>query len=90
MVVPGPAWVDYGGIAFGGVIYAPSATSPWAVVTTRVGAFVSTNDGDQWTRLDTATTTHHITSAHFTRDGHLYLGTYGQGVMRSDQPLIAP
>jgi hypothetical protein len=71
-----------GGHGLGGVVYSPSTTAPLAVVTTSNGAFLSVDDGDHWRRLDATTTTHRITAAHFA-DGYLYLGTYGQGVLRS-------
>jgi hypothetical protein len=83
-IVPTSAWRTHGGVAFGGVVYRPTGP-PLAVVTTVNGAYLSSDDGDHWQRLDTSTTTHHFTSAHWL-DDELYLGSYGQGILKSTVP----
>jgi hypothetical protein len=79
-------WRADGGIAFGGVIYSPSQTAPHAVITTLNGAYMSADDGDHWARIDGTLITRRFTSAHFA-GGYLYLGTYGQGIVRSPMPV---
>jgi photosystem II stability/assembly factor-like uncharacterized protein len=65
------------------IVYSPKGN---AVVTTRNGAYVSSNDGATWERLDTGPTTHNVSLAQWVA-GTLYLYTYGQGVMKSRVPL---
>ncbi|HTA37833.1 MAG TPA: hypothetical protein VK760_02095 [Candidatus Acidoferrales bacterium] len=57
-----------------------------AVLTTLRGAFLSSDNGSTWTRLDRATTAHSFWGARW-RAGYLYLGSDGQGLLRSDAPV---
>jgi hypothetical protein len=56
------------------------------VVTTSDGAWRSNDDGAHWPRLDRHSVTHRFTSAHWA-NGYLYLATYGQGILRSNERL---
>jgi hypothetical protein len=54
-----------------------------AVLTTLRGAFLSADDGSTWTRLDGRTVAHSFWGVRW-RAGYLYLGSDGQGLLRSD------
>ncbi len=58
------------------------------VITTLRGAFVSTDNGSTWQRLDNATIAHSFWGIRWL-NGYLYLGSDGQGVLRSTTPLQA-
>jgi hypothetical protein len=60
-----------------------------AVVTTLKGAFLSADDGSTWHRIDDRTTAHSFWGIRW-RAGYLYLGSDGQGLMRSDAIVQAP
>jgi hypothetical protein len=68
---------------FGGIFYSANARTPHVVVATQNGAYLSVDDGDHWQRIDSRTTSHKFTSARW-MEGFLYLGTFGQGILRSD------
>jgi hypothetical protein len=57
-----------------------------AVLTTLRGAFLSSDDGSTWSRIDRATVAHSFWGARW-RGGYLYLGSDGQGLLRSDAPV---
>jgi hypothetical protein len=57
------------------------------VVTTLRGAFISGDDGSTWRRLDTATIAHSFWGIRW-RNGYLYLGSDGQGVLKSNAPVV--
>jgi hypothetical protein len=58
------------------------------VITTLRGAYVSTDNGSKWQRLDDATIAHSFWGIRWLK-GRLYLGSDGQGVLRSTTPLQA-
>jgi hypothetical protein len=68
--------------------YNPSVSKGVAdvVVTTLRGAYVSTDNGTKWQRLDDATIAHSFWGIRWL-NGYLYLGSDGQGVLRSTTPL---
>ncbi len=57
-----------------------------AVLTTLRGAFLSSDDGSTWSRIDGTTVAHSFWGVRW-RDGYLYLGSDGQGLLRSDAPV---
>jgi hypothetical protein len=59
------------------------------VITTLRGAYVSTDNGSKWQRLDDATIAHSFWGIRWLT-GRVYLGSDGQGVLRSTTPLQAP
>ena len=65
----------------------PQSGDPAVVVTTRFGAFLSMDLGTTWKRIDTAAIAHHFEGATWDGQGHVYLASYGQGVIRSNQPI---
>jgi hypothetical protein len=70
------------------VVFNPNAQSgdPAVVVTTRFGAFLSRDLGATWTRIDTTAIPHHFIGATWSQ-GHVYLATFGEGIIRSDKPI---
>ena len=64
----------------------PKTGNPDVVVTTRFGAFLSTDLGTTWTRIDTSAVPHHFIGATWA-GGYLYLATFGEGVIRTKKPL---
>jgi hypothetical protein len=71
-----------------GFNYVTSGMPLAALITKYQGAFLSSDLGETWQRLDTPLqlTTHKFTSLQW-QAGTLYLGTYGQGIIRTVQPL---
>ena len=63
----------------------PSQT-PVVVLTTRFGAFASSDVGNTWTRIDTASISHHFIGVAWDQ-GYVYLASFGQGVIVSSAPL---
>ena len=59
---------------------------PDAVLTTLRGAFLSTDNGSTWNRIDRTTIAHSFWGARW-RGGYLYLGSDGQGLLRSAAPV---
>jgi hypothetical protein len=57
-----------------------------AVLTTLRGAFLSSDDGSTWTRIDRRLIAHSFWGVRW-RSGYLYLGSDGQGLLRSDAPV---
>jgi hypothetical protein len=55
-------------------------------LTTRDGAYLSTDGGKSWQRLDTKMMTHDVSVAQWV-NGYVYLATYGQGMLKSSVPL---
>ncbi|MEO6913100.1 MAG: hypothetical protein ABI182_03640, partial [Candidatus Baltobacteraceae bacterium] len=55
---------------------------PDAVLTTRLGAFISTDYGSTWQRIDATTISHSFWRAHW-YNGYLYLASDGQGILKS-------
>jgi hypothetical protein len=53
-----------------------------AVLTTLRGAFISADDGSTWQRIDNATIAHSFWGVRWNA-GYLYLGSDGQGLLRS-------
>ncbi|WP_155033843.1 hypothetical protein [Burkholderia pseudomallei] len=79
-----PAASSLSGLAFN-----PSAGSgtPLLVLTSRhYGAYVSADTGTTWQRLDVNLVSHYFSSLQWL-NGVLYLGTYGQGIVRSATAL---
>ena len=64
----------------------PQSGDPGVVVTTRFGAFLSRDLGTTWTRIDTAAISHHFIGAAWSQ-GHLYLATFGEGIIRSNKAI---
>jgi photosystem II stability/assembly factor-like uncharacterized protein len=64
----------------------PQSGDPAVVETTRFGAFLSRDLGTTWTRIDTAAISHHFIGAAWSQ-GHLYLATFGEGIVRSNKPI---
>jgi len=65
---------------------APSQETPDVVLTTRFGAFLSSDVGTTWTRIDTAAIPHHFIGVSWI-DGYVYLASFGEGVIKSSSPL---
>lgn len=63
-----------------------TSKTPYAVVTTLRGAFLSTDLGSTWKRLDAALISHSFWGIRW-NGGYLYLGSDGQGIVKSRQPL---
>lgn len=61
---------------------AAQGVTPAVVLTTRFGAFVSFDVGTHWMRIDTTAIAHHFVGASWS-GGHLYLASFGEGVIRS-------
>lgn len=61
---------------------------PFVVLTTLHGAWLSPDAGSTWQRLDTggATISHIFSDAQWV-GGALYLSTYGQGIIKTSEPL---
>jgi photosystem II stability/assembly factor-like uncharacterized protein len=57
-----------------------------AVLTTLRGAFLSSDDGKTWHRIDGGTVSHSFWGARWLK-GYLYLGSDGQGLLRSVAPV---
>jgi len=64
----------------------PQSGDPAVVETTRFGAFLSRDLGTTWTRIDTTAVPHHFIGADWSQ-GHLYLATFGEGIVRSTKPI---
>ncbi len=84
----GASWsLPAGTPASGGVVAIEySSDGRWVAATSGNGVFVSADDGDHWSRLDTGTTSHWFTAAHWV-DGRLYVATFGQGILRTTEAL---
>ena len=65
----------------------PQSGDPDVVVTTRFGAFLSTDLGTTWKRIDNAAIAHQFEGAAWDGQGYLYISTYGQGIIRSTKPV---
>lgn len=65
----------------------PKSGDPAVVVTTRFGAFLSTDLGTTWKRIDNAAIAHQFEGAAWDGQGYLYISTYGQGIIRSTKPV---
>jgi hypothetical protein len=59
-----------------------STGTPDAVITTLRGAFLSTDNGSKWQRIDTGLIAHSFWGIRWV-GGYLYLASDGQGVVRS-------
>ena len=64
----------------------PQSGNPDVVVTTRFGAFLSTDLGTTWTRIDTTAVPHHFIGAAWAQ-GYLYLASFGEGVIKSKKAI---
>ncbi len=60
-----------------------------AVLTTLRGAFLSSNNGSSWRRLDKDLIAHSFWGTRW-HDGYLYLASDGQGVLKSSAPVQEP
>lgn len=60
--------------------------TPDVVITTLRGAYLSTDNGQKWQRLDNGLIAHSFWGIRWVK-GYLYLGSDGQGVVKSDGPL---
>jgi len=65
----------------------PKSGDPAVVVTTRFGAFLSMDLGTTWERIDRHSIAHQFEGAAWDGQGYLYISTYGQGIIRSTQPI---
>ena len=63
-----------------------ASKTPYAVVTTLRGAFLSTDLGSTWKRIDGALISHSFWGIRWNA-GYLYLASDGQGIVKSTQPL---
>ncbi len=59
---------------------------PLVVLTTRFGAYASSDIGSTWKRLDDATIAHDFVGVAWNA-GYVYLASFGQGVLKSSAPL---
>ena len=57
-------------------------TIPAVVLTTRFGAFISYDTGASWQRIDAKSIAHHFIGVAW-NDGHVYLASFGEGVIES-------
>lgn len=66
------------------VVFNPNAQTgdPAVVLTARFGAFLSRDLGATWKRIDVTATAHHFIGAAWSQ-GHLYLASFGRGIIRS-------
>lgn len=64
----------------------PSGQIPDVVLTTRFGAWVSTDAGTTWQRVDHEAIAHHFIGASWS-GGYLFLASFGEGVIRSKLPI---
>jgi hypothetical protein len=64
----------------------PAATTPAVVLTTRFGAWISYDVGDHWKRIDNNAIAHHFIGISWS-GGYVFLASFGQGVIRSKNPL---
>jgi hypothetical protein len=62
---------------------------PDVVITTLRGAYVSSNDGSTWRRLDNDLIAHSFWGIRWI-SGYLYLGSDGQGIVKSTVPVQLP
>jgi len=71
------------------VVFNPNHQSgdPAVVVTTRFGAFLSTDLGTTWERIDMHSIAHHFEGATWDGQGYVYLASFGEGVIRSTTPI---
>lgn len=87
---PGPDVPYYATRFFGNRIgfnpNAPGSTVPLVVLTTRFGAFASADIGTTWKRIDLTTITHHFIGLAW-HNGYVYLASFGQGILKSNEPL---
>jgi photosystem II stability/assembly factor-like uncharacterized protein len=60
--------------------------NPYVALTTLRGAFLSTDMGSSWRRLDRALVAHSFWGIRW-NNGFLYLGSDGQGIVKSSRPL---
>jgi len=67
---------------------ATSGTAMVALSTLR-GAYVSSDDGTSWQRIDRSTIAHSFWGIRWL-DGHLYLASDGEGILRSNAALQSP
>ncbi len=82
-----PRWWMRGGEPMGIAFNPVKSGSPLLAVTTNYeGAFLSSDEGGSFTRIDQSLITHKYTSLQWSA-GVLYLGTYGQGILKSDRAL---
>jgi photosystem II stability/assembly factor-like uncharacterized protein len=63
-----------------------SRGTPYVVITTLRGAYLSPDNGSTWRRLDTGLIAHSFWGIRWL-NGYLYLASDGQGVVRSSSPL---
>lgn len=76
---------------------APGLSSVWTVASTSFGyiyaapysngLFVSTNNGDNWTTANSGLTNLDVRAIEIANNGYVFIGTFGGGVFRSDQPI---
>lgn len=64
----------------------PTGQAPDVVLTTRFGAWVSTDAGNTWKRVDDKAIAHHFIGASWS-NGYLFLASFGEGVIRSKTPI---
>lgn len=64
----------------------PTGQTPDVVLTTRFGAWVSTDAGNTWKRVDHLAIAHHFIGASWS-NGYLFLASFGEGVIRSKDPI---
>jgi photosystem II stability/assembly factor-like uncharacterized protein len=65
---------------------APPHAVPVVILTTRFGAYASTDVGSTWTRIDSTTVAHDFIGLAWD-NGYVYLASFGQGILKSDAPL---
>jgi hypothetical protein len=63
--------------------------APYVVLTTLRGAFLSADLGGHWNRIDRALIAHSFWGIRW-RNGYLYLGSDGQGIVKSVMPVQQP
>jgi hypothetical protein len=64
----------------------PAGQQPDVVLTTRFGAWISTDVGVTWQRVDHSSIAHHFIGASW-NNGYLFLASFGEGAIRSKDPV---
>lgn len=76
---------------------APGLSSVWAIASTTFGfiyaapyangLYRSTDNGETWTQINSGLTNTDVRAIAIANDGNVFVGTFGGGVFKSDQPI---